>query len=59
MSREDERVVWEKTIHAMSQWQRRAIVAVSILAGKTIPDYLQEDAKWVSDEIERRKADNL
>lgn len=51
--RHGDKEIWEKVVHNLSVWQRRAIVATLMIAAKPVPDYLQPDAKWVAEEVGR------
>lgn len=41
-------------IHSKDVWMRRAIVAVMMLAGNEVPDYLDAEHQWINEEIEKR-----
>lgn len=55
--RRDDKEIWEKVVHNLSVWQRRAIVATMLLSGKEIPEHLKPDVKWVMEEMDRLKGE--
>lgn len=56
--RHGDKEIWEKVVHNLSVWQRRAIIATLIIAARPVPDYLQPDEKWITEEVVRHLSEH-